>query len=239
MLALLALVAAFFSGVLTPASPAPSAPSKRPLRTIGRVRAITTFCKAFETHFNAAVGPLLTDDAQLGYVNYTLAEIEPHYHARAPELLLYDDRVKLIHYLGTVFAAIPQAQSEINALRTTAKSANDPPSAKLDLELASALQRALDKQHALALDSLGVVHAMVDVATGSNQTWVPKPLDDPQPAATGIGPALPGGDDPAVRTTSKDMNDVRTVLSFQKQLNRINDAESEAAEHADMLEADC
>lgn len=55
------------------------------------------------------------------YVHYTMGRIEPDYRDRVPEQRLYDDRVKLMAYLKTLFAQIPPAQSEINALRETAK----------------------------------------------------------------------------------------------------------------------
>jgi len=225
-----------------PASPVPSATPKQPLRIIGRVHAVTTFCKAFETHFNGAVGPLLAGDAQLSYVNYTLGEIEPHYRARAPELLLYDDRVKLIAYLKVLFAQISQAQGEINALRETAKSVSDPQTAKETRELASQLQRALDKQHQLAIDSLGVAHAMIDVATKTNLTWVPSMGDaggDPgPPASTQVTSVVPGGYDPSQNLPTA-MRDVRNVLSFSRQLDRIGDAEGNAAQTAGAIASGC
>jgi len=230
-----ALIAVFLLGTgSTPATPAPTGTPRQPLRIIGRVHAVTAFCKAFQTHFDGAVVPLLAADAQLGYVHYTMGRIEPDYRDRVPEQRLYDDRVKLMAFLKTLFAQIAPAQSEINALRETAKTATDSQTAKATLELASQLQRALDKQHQVALDSVGVVRAMVDVATGTNLTWVPHPFDPPREA-----PFMPGSNDLQEQRMPETARDVRNVISFDKQLDRIGDAEGEAAQTADAISSSC
>ncbi len=234
----LAVVLLFGAGGV-PASPAPSATPKQALRIIGRVHAVTMFCKAFQTHFNGAVGPLLSADTQLSYIDFTLGNIAPHYRERAPELLLYDDRVKLMHYLSVLQPAIPQAQDEINALRASAKTATNPVDAKATLDLASQLQRALDHQHQLALDSLGVVHAMIDVATKTNLTWIPSQNDNGPPASTQATSVLPGGYEPATQNEPASKLDVRNILGFSKQLDRIGDAEGQAAHSADDLNSRC
>ncbi|MBC5802012.1 MAG: hypothetical protein GIX03_03160, partial [Candidatus Eremiobacteraeota bacterium] len=193
MAPVLALMAVLLLGARgAPAHPAPSPTPREPLRIIGRVHAVTAFCKAFQTHFNGAAVPLLAADDQLSYMHYTMGLIEPDNRDRVPEQRLYDDRVKLMAYLKQLFAQIAPAQSEINALRDTAKTASDPQIAKATVELASQLQRALDRQHQLAIDSLGVVHAMMDVATGTNLTWIPHPFDPQGPPSP---PPLPGGYD--------------------------------------------
>ncbi|MDQ2907716.1 MAG: hypothetical protein M3R44_00015 [Candidatus Eremiobacteraeota bacterium] len=239
MAPLFALVAVLLLGVRgAAASPAPTATPREPLRTIGRVHAVTAFCKAFQAHFNGAVVPLLAADAQLGYMHFTMGRIEPDYRDRVPEQRLYDDRVKLIAYLKMLFAQIAPAQSEINALRDTAKGATDPQTAKATVALASQLQRALDKQHSLAVDSLGVVHAMIDVATGTNLTWIPPPLDAPQTAPQQL-PMFVGGDDLQTQQMPKAERDVRNIISFDKQLDRIGDAEENAATGADAISSNC
>lgn len=235
----LALVVVLLLGArVAPASAAPSATPREPLRTIGRVHAVTAFCKAFEAHYNGAVVPLLAADVQLGYVDYTMGRIEPDYRDRAPELRLYDDRVKLIAYLKQLFAAIPESQNEINALRESAKVAVDPQTAKSTHELAAQLQRALDRQHALAIDSLGVAHAMTDVATGTNLTWVSDPIDNATPVPMQPIP-VPGGYDSETQKMPESMRDVRTILGFQKQLDRIGAAESGAAQSAEQIASNC
>ncbi len=232
---LLALTAILLFGAKP--APAPSPSPHEPLRTIARVHAVTAFCRAFGQHFNGAVAPLLEDDAQIGFVGYTFGEIESHYRALAPELLLYDDRVKLMQYLKNMFASIPQAQGEIDALRATATLTDDPKTAKMAVDLASQLQLVLDRQKAIAVDSLSVVHAMVDVATGTNLTVVPQPVGGPQPAPTSMMPNY--GDDPQTEAMPESKRDVRTIVRFDKQRSRIADAESDAAQRADALDSNC
>ncbi len=236
--ALMAVLLVGATGV--PASPAASGMPQRPLRTIAHIYAVTAFCKAFQTHFNGAVEPLLTSDEQLGYVHYTMGRIESDFRDRAYEQRLYTDRVDLIAYLKTLFAGIEPAQNEINALRDTAKTAPDPQTTKTMLELASQLQRALDKQHQLALDSLGVVHAMTDVSTGTNLSWISRPFNDAPGAATPVAtPISPEGYDPETQHMPQAQRDVRNVIAFDKQLGRINDAENGAARNADTIAAGC
>ncbi len=235
MVPLVLVLAVMFLGVTdVSATPAPSVTPRAPLRTIGRVHAVTAFCKVFQTHFNGAVVPLLASDEQLGYMHYTMGRIEPDYRDRVPEQRLYDDRIKIMAYLKTLFAQIRPAQTEINALRETAKTATDSQTAKATLVLASQLQRALDKQHQVALDSVGVVRAMIDVATGTNLTMIPHPFGAPSQA-----PALPGANDLAEQRIPESARDVRNIISFDKQLDRIRDAEGDAAQSADAISSSC
>lgn len=163
-----ALVAVLLLGARgAPASSGSVGHAERTLR-IGRATPSRHSARRFRRISTEPPYRLLAADEQLGFVHYTMGRIEPDYRDRLPEQRLYDDRVKLIAYLKTLFAQIAPAQSEINALRDTAKTATDPQTAKATVDLASQLQRALDKQHQLAIDSLGVVHAMADVSTGTN-----------------------------------------------------------------------
>ncbi len=221
-----------------------------PLREIGHVRARTAFCSAFETHFNGAVRPLLVADERVGAIGFTLGTIETHYRGRGPELALYDDRVHLMRYVGDLQKLIPQARRELDDLRTSAALAGDPETAARARDAGVALGKALDKQRQIAIDSLGIVQAMMDLTTGTNRnesraTVVTSlnaiPTIDPLAHLDGIrdagGPrastevtsVLPGAYDTYVRGTPANARDVRSYLKFSAQTDRIGDAESLAA----------
>ncbi len=224
------------------AVPKPTATPKAPLREIGRVRALTRFCSAFTTHFNAAVRPLLESDVNVGYIGYTLGSIEPHYNVLGGELKLYDDRVNMIAYVGRLQKLIPQAQREIDELRGTSKVADDQDTAKATFELARQLQKALDKQRQIAIDTLGVVQAMNDVTLGVNNmdsASAAAGSDTDVAATTALEDHLAGGYDAYTATTPSDWRDVRSYLHWQSQIDRIGDAEGSAATDADAIVDRC
>jgi hypothetical protein len=241
-------------------------PTTKPLHEIAHVKALTPFCSAFEKHFNGAARPLITSDATIGYVGYTFGGIESHFHARGGELAIYDDRVHLMAYVGSLQKLIPQAQSEVDALRESAKLADDPGDATATKQLASELQAALDKQRQIAIDSLGVVQALTDYSIsptrlgfedlgeqlGSGGRAVallsrPDPMgflgglaDNAAPrASTELQSQVPGGYDDATVRTPPERRDVRSYLKWQNQLDRIGDAEGTAALAADALSERC
>ncbi len=256
-----ALVA--FAGDAPPASepaPSPAPTAAIPLREIGRVRAVSPFCSAFERHFNAAARPLLASDERIGAIGFTFGTIESHFHARGAELLLYDDRVHLMRYVGDLQKAIPQARRELDELRASAPLTRDRETAKQTLELAASLGKALDKQRAIAIDSLGVVQALTDLTLGTNRneshataalTLSGALLIDPIAHLEGIrdadGPrastelqsGMPGSFDPYTTGTPANARDVRSYLQWQRQLERIGDAESAGAEKAAALAQRC
>ncbi|GAC1302070.1 MAG: hypothetical protein NVSMB19_10980 [Vulcanimicrobiaceae bacterium] len=247
-----AVLLAFAPG--EPPSPAPV------LREIGRVRAASPFCSAFERHFNAAARPMLASDERIGAIGFTLGTIEAHYRERGGELLLYDDRVHLMRFVGDLQKAIPQARRELDELRASAPLARDSDSAAQTLELAASLGKALDKQRQIAIDSLGVVQAMMDLNFGSNRneshaTVVRDEraplLVDPLAHLAGIrdasGPRastemqsqMPGSFDRYTASTPANARDVRSYLQWQRQLDRIGDAEGAAAERAATIAGRC
>ena len=245
----------------TAVAPAPSpTASAAPLREIGHVRAVTSFCAAFERHFNGTARPILASDAQASFVGFTLAKLEPDFAARGGELRVYDDRVNLIHYVGELQKLVPQAQDELNALRASARLASDPQTGAQTLALASSLQRALDKQRQIAIDSLGVIQALDDVTLGSNDNTshatvvrslryvtIVDPLahlagirDATGPrASTSMQAQMPGAYDDYTTRTPANERDARSYLHWQNQLDRIGDAETDAAARAETIAATC
>jgi hypothetical protein len=240
-------------------SGAPS-PTAAPLREIGHVRAASPFCSAFERHFNGAARPILASDERIGAIGFTLGTIEAHYRARGGELLLYDDRVHLMRYVADLQKAIPQARRELDELRASAPLARDPAAASRTRELAESLGKALDKQRQIAIDSLGVVHAMMDLTFGSNRNEshatvvrnenLPVTIDplahlegirdaDGPRASTDVQSQMPGSFDPYTAGTPANARDVRSYLQWQRQLDRIGDAEGAAAQTAESLADRC
>jgi hypothetical protein len=205
--------------------PAPASTEKPTLKEIGHVRALTSFCSAFERHFNAAVAPILENDRQIGSIGFTYGALESHFRQRAGELAVYDDRVHLMHWVDELQKLVPQAQVEVNDLRASASLAKDPADAKLAHELAAQLQHALDKQRQIAIDSLGIVQALGEATTSHVKTE----LTD----------VMPGGYDDYETRTPKAWRDVRSYLHWQSQLDRIDDAEGAAAASAGTLVARC
>lgn len=240
------------------ATPAPA--STEPLREIGHVRARTAFCSAFETHFNAAVRPILASDERIGAIGFTLGTIESHYRARGGELLVYDDRVRLMAYVADLQKFVPQARRELAGLRASAALARDPEEAARTLETEAALAKALDKQRQIAIDSLGVVQAMMDLALGTNDNEVHPVvarslrelgtidtlahLDGIRDArglraSTAVQANVPGGYDAYTAATPANARDVRAYLQYDRQSDRIGDAEHRAAAAANIVANRC
>ena len=219
------LLGAFAFVIAAAKVPAPSPTPKVPLRTIIRVQAQSKFCQAFIAHFNGAVTPLLEDDANIGYIDFTLGNVEEHYHQLNRELLLYNDRVNTLHYVGTLQARVVDAQSEVNALRNSAALATDPADAAATRAIASRLQTAVDHQQQVATDTQGVGRAMMEIA-----------MDPVQQRE--LASSIAGGYDPD-RNLPAAERDVRTYIKLQKQEDRIGDAEGDAAVLSDDVAQRC
>ncbi|MBC5810559.1 MAG: hypothetical protein GIW95_06870 [Candidatus Eremiobacteraeota bacterium] len=231
-----ALAAALLVLSIEPPQPAPTAAVATPqatstpkaaLREIGRIRAQTPFCRAFTDHFNASARTMLGNDDEISYVDFTFGSIENHFKARAGELLFYDDRVKLIAYVKALQTALPGLQAEINALRKSAALTTDPENAKAARDVAAQLQKSYDRQRQIAIDSLGVIHAMMDYSIGNTK------------ASTSIQTNVPGGYDEYLQTTPPERRDVRSYLKLHQQMDRIGDAEAAAAITAETVAERC
>jgi hypothetical protein len=211
----------------TPGGAAASAAPKEVLREIGNVHATTRFCQEFTTRFNNSAHAMLENDRQLAYTYHTMGTLEAHYQARGAENILYEDRVNLLHYADQIFKTLPGLQSEINALRQTAALTSDPARAKAARDVAAQLQKSYDRQRALAVDSLSVAQAMTDVSMEHH----------PDPHQTPVYGGFDGAN--TVAPLPAAMRDVRTVLKFDSQLDRIGDAESGAVRMAQQVVETC
>jgi hypothetical protein len=211
-------------------TPAPSSTaSPRPLHEIGSVRAVTRFCQEFTTRFNNSARAMLDNDREISYTYYTMGTLEDHYDQKHGNVegTLYQDRINLLHYAGEIFKTLPGLQAEINAVRQSAALTTDPAKAQAARDVAVQLQKSYDRQRALAVDSLSVAQAMTEVSTEHH----PDPYQQP----------VYGGFDGANATAPlpKAMRDVRTVLKFDQQLDRISDAEDKAVTQAETVIEGC
>jgi hypothetical protein len=232
-----------------PAATATPIAQREPLREIGHVRAVSSFCQAFIAHFNGAARAMLDNDQTLTFVDFTLGGLQPHFKAKGGELLLYDDRVRLIRYTDSIFKTVPALQNEIDQLRRSAALTSDPDQAKAARDTASELQQSLDRERAMAYDSLGVVHALMDLALGatSDTTLQVHPggpptigapeVSGPSASTNYIGSVASNSD--YTQTTPADRRDVRSYLQFDKQFDRIGLAESAAVAHARAVADGC
>ena len=223
--------------VATP-GPAPG-PSDRPLREIGRLRA-SPFCSSFTTHFNNAVAPVLQNDQAVALMDKSLDDVERHFMELGGEVRVYDDRLRLADSVRRMEANIPRAQNEINALRDGARLTSDAERIKNLREVASQMQRALDKHKQIAHDVGNVVHVLMEMAaadpgaktderTGMLQS-ISKAIGGPEFATVGA-PALgsPAEGSAPLKTT------VKEILRWSGQRDRIDEAEGKAALLADQI----
>jgi hypothetical protein len=125
-----------------------------------------------------------------------------------------------------MYAIIPAAQSEINALRKSAALTSDPDQAKATKALAKAMQKALDRQKQIADDTQNIIYALME--THDNTRYSKE-----------LATRLTGGADPYLETPTLDLRDVRGYLKYQTLLDRIGDYEGESARLADTVAAKC
>lgn len=216
------------------AGPKPTATPKVPLKEIGHVTAVTAFCKAFITHFNASAQLMNSDDAEISYADFVLGKLKKDFESIDHESRLYHDRLDLAEYLKILQAQMPKLQDAINRLRLAAALTIDPDKAKEAREVASQLQKSLDKEKQIANDTQGVLHAMLERAASYSDTLTSlgSPAEFPAATTVPVAPYLPSR-----RPAAED--DIRSYLEMDRQRDRIGDAESAAMTHADVVMKDC
>jgi hypothetical protein len=233
------LAAAFTLAVEPPPAPAVSAApetvvtpdaaptSKVPLKEIGRIRATTAFCRGFVTHFNNSAVAILSNDAQISYIDFTLGGLEKHFRAFNNDALLHDDRIKLLAYVKLLASQLGPLQDEINQVRRTAALTTDPAKAKEARDVAASLQQAYNHQRQVSLDTQNLVWALIDSTAGKTNTRTNRSIPGPNAVDNNMAFSPP------------EMRDVKSYLKFQKQLDTIGDAESDAARGADGVVEGC
>jgi hypothetical protein len=224
------------------ATPEPKATPKEQLREIGRVRAITSFCKAFITHFNDSAKLMISNDAEISYVDFTLGTLDKHFSQVGGDVALSGDRVRLMAYVKALQQQLPPLQQQINQLRRTAELTKDPEEAKQAHEVAAQLQKSYDRQHQITLDTLSVIHVMMEMAAakGEGPSTFQQALAAAAPSL-GPGPPIVGApsDINYIDTEPAERKDIRSYLRMQTQRDRIGDAESNATRKAELVASNC
>jgi hypothetical protein len=224
------------------AAPRPTTTPKEPLREIGRVRAITSFCKAFITHFNNSARLMLANDEEISYVDFTLGSLENHFRQVSRDNLLHTDRINLMAYVKALQQQLPKLQEQINQLRRVSEITKDPEEAKQTREVAAQLQKSYDRQHAIELDALSVIHVMMEMAAskGEGPSSFQQMLGAQTPTlAPAITPVGISGDFDFLDSQPADRRDIRSYLRMQFQRDRIGDAESNATKKAEAVASNC
>ena len=202
------------------ASPAPSATTRQPPKTIVIVVS-SPFCNSLAEHFNGALVPMVANDRTLDRVSLQLDDLntlwsQPNYEERF--LSVRDKLGKQIDEVAQSMAAI---QQQINQFREGEKLTTDPKVAEQLHQAAAQLQLAYDKQRQLSIDLLGVHQAMIDFDI------------------TRANPAL-GGFDRTEMAQPADMRDVKSYLRFNGQRDVVAGAEDKAVDLAyDLAENHC
>jgi hypothetical protein len=214
---------AFFAFLLVGATPHPSpSASASPgsqLKTIANVRA-TPFCSNIAQHFNAAVVPMLANDADLDRVDVQLVNLDDLFHHPDYQIRYSGTRVKLIKYVDEIHKSLPMIQEQINLLRNGEKLTNDAQEAKQLHQVAEKLQLAYNKQYQLATDLTGVIQTMMSYQP-------PADLDVAQ-------------EELAEQQMPRDMRDIKSYLRFNGQRDVIDQAENAAADSAiDLVTKTC
>jgi hypothetical protein len=219
---------------LGPVTPKPSATPKVPLKEIGHVTAVTAFCKAFVTHFNTSAQLMTQNDGQISFVDFVLGKLKKDFEATDRVSRLHDDRINLIAYHQRLMDQIPKLQDAVNELRRGAALTIDSEKAKEAREVAAQLQKSLDKEKQIASDTLGVIHAMLEQASGANTRLVnlETPVEVSGSSTLPLSANLPSRNPDAI-------DDIRSYLEMDRQRDRIGDAESAAMTHADIVMQGC
>ncbi|MFN2527650.1 MAG: hypothetical protein ABR584_02930 [Candidatus Baltobacteraceae bacterium] len=209
------LVLIFLVALASASSPSPSpSPAPVPLKEIGSVRS-TPYCSAFYGHFNAAVHPMLVNDVALDHINVSLEHQNELFKDVNWEQEFIAERLTMQKNVQTLIDNNGIIQKEVNDLRKGETMTSDKEQSHEIHMLAQELQRALDKQKQLQVDLLSVVHVMMDFDLSKQMTAKEKmdaTLDDLSKPA--------------------DLLDIKKVMRFDGQRDRLHDAERMAADHA-------
>lgn len=198
------------------APPAPSAPVPSPslpaaFKTIVTVKS-SPYCASLGDHFNAALSPMVANDRVLDGVSVQLDDLNTLFYSTdyAPKFL--STRRRLQAYDRELLDGLPAIQEQINRLRQGEKLAADREGSAAVHATAQELQRAYDKQRAMAIDLQGIVQSMMEF-----DITAPHPI---------------GGGNAADATLPKDMKDIKSYLRFDGQRDVIADAETKAVDIA-------
>jgi hypothetical protein len=199
----------------------------------------------FVEHYNVAATELVANDTRIYSVDTTLNQIADDYYRRDGALRAYDHRIELMDSVEQMLKTIPVEQGAVNDLLAQAKETKIPERQAALQESASALQKSVDRQRAVAYDLSNVVHVLMDkhgsedtLASRIQSTYLPgmtfdlHPGDDPVPQP-GDGPILTSTTRPKNQTTTQD------VMQYDRQKSIIGSNETRAASAATRVVTTC
>ncbi len=144
--------------------PSPT-PSQQPLREIGRVRAVTAFCKSILVPASSAAEIALDNDTRLVVVVANLR----HYDFDSNVLVKNKNTKELTKQFVALRRAAVEGQHEVDRLRAAAKAATDKNQVAELKAFADALDGALHRQKKLA-DNLGSFIAYLESREPDQET---------------------------------------------------------------------
>jgi hypothetical protein len=146
------------AGNAAPATrPATSAPSPRPLKEIGHVRALSPFCSQVVRHTNSVISTALSNDTRIAFTISDLRTIE----LDDTILKKVNGKQELLKRYIDLHAAATAGEAQVSQLRADADSATDPDQKTAMKRLADALGGAVFRQKKLA-DQLGTYISYLD-----------------------------------------------------------------------------
>ena len=224
------------------ATPDPSSTGPYP-RLLGHVVASAS-CMRFVEHYNVAAAELTANDVRIGTVNTTLNDLAGDYYKHDGALLAYDHRIKLMDDVEHMLTSIPVGQRAVNDMLAQAKSTTNPTRQAALQESASALQKTVDRQRALAYDLSNVVHVLMD-KHGSEDTMETRIQSTLQPGETysahlGDDPVPQPGDELPVRSgPEKNQTTAQDIVQYTRQKSIISTNETRAATAASKVVTTC
>ena len=225
------------------ATPDPASTGPYP-RVLGHI-VTSASCTRFVEHYNVAATVIAANDTRIFTVDTTLNDIAGDYYRRDGALRAYDHRLQLIADVAKMQSTIPVEQNAVNDMLAQAKETKNAERRAALQESASALQKSVDRQRALAYDLSNVIHVLMDKHGSEDtlrsriqatlplgETFNGDPGDDPVPQP-GDGPILTSSTPPKNQTTAQD------VMQYDRQKRIINAAESRAATAASRVVTTC
>ena len=202
-------------------------------------------CIRFVDHYNVAATLMSANDTRIVTVGSTLDQIANDYYRRDGALRAYEHRLGLIANVSQMLKTIPVEQGAVNDMLAQAKETKNPERQAALQESASALQKSVDRQRAVAYDLSNVVHVLMDkhgsedtMTSRIQSTYLPgytfdlHPGDDPVPQP-GDGPLLTSTTPPKNQTTVQD------VMQYDRQKKIISAVETKAANAATRVVTTC
>jgi len=198
----------------------------------------------FVEHYNVAAVELTANDVRISTVDTTLNDLAGDYYKHDGALLAYDHRIKLMDDVSHMLTSIPVEQRAVNDMLAQAKLTTNPARHAALQESASALQKSVDRQRAVAYDLSNVVHVLMD-KHGSEDTMEARIQETLLPgenfsAHLGDDPVPQPGDEMPVRSgPEKNQTTAQDVMQYSRQKSIIGANETRAATAASKVVTTC